>query len=60
MYPSEAVLRTAIRGWATYGFSSFDASLWAYAEENGLDELWSEDFQHDRLYGTVRVVNPFR
>ena len=26
---------------------------------NGLSELVSEDFQHDRLYGTVRVVNPF-
>jgi len=23
-------------------------------------ELWSEDFQDDRVYGTVRVVNPFR
>jgi bifunctional DNA-binding transcriptional regulator/antitoxin component of YhaV-PrlF toxin-antitoxin module len=22
-------------------------------------ELCSEDFQHDRLYGTVRAVNPF-
>ena len=59
LYPSESVLRTAIRGWATYGFGWFDASLWAHAEEYGLTELWSEDFQHDRLYGTVRVVNPF-
>jgi tRNA(fMet)-specific endonuclease VapC len=25
-----------------------------------LDELLSEDFQHDRLYGTVRAVDPFR
>jgi predicted nucleic acid-binding protein len=23
------------------------------------EELLSEDFQHDRLYGTVRIVNPF-
>ena len=37
----------------------FDAHLWAYAEHYGLSELYSEDFQHDRLYGTVRVVNPF-
>ena len=28
-------------------------------EHYGLDELWSEDFQHDRLYGSVRCVNPF-
>jgi len=24
-----------------------------------MDTLLSEDFQHDRTYGTVRVVNPF-
>ena len=34
------------------------AHLWAYAEHFGLAELWSEDFQHDRIYGTVRAVNP--
>jgi predicted nucleic acid-binding protein len=59
LYPTEATVRTAIRGWATYGFGWFDANLWAYAEEHGLTELWSEDFQHDRLYGTVRAINPF-
>lgn len=52
-------MRTAIRGWAAYQLSWFDAHLWAYAQEYGLDELISEDFQHDRLYGTVRAVNPF-
>ena len=36
-----------------------DAQLWAYAEHYGLAELISEDFQHDRICGTVRVVNPF-
>lgn len=25
----------------------------------GLAELLSEDFEHGRLYGTVRAVNPF-
>jgi len=59
LYPTERVIRTAIRGWATYQLGWFDAHLWAYAEEYGLDELVSEDFQHDRLYGTVRAVNPF-
>jgi hypothetical protein len=33
--------------------------MWAFAEHFALSELWSEDFQHDRLYGTVRVRNPF-
>lgn len=59
IYPTESLVRTAVRGWATYGFSWFDANLWAYAEEHGLSEILSEDFQHDRLYGAVRIVNPF-
>jgi predicted nucleic acid-binding protein len=60
LYPTEGLVRTAIRGWAAYGLEWFDAHLWAYAEEYGLPELLSEDFQHDRLYGTVRALNPFR
>lgn len=59
LYPNDAIVRTALRGLATYQLSWFDAHLWAYAEIYGLSELLSEDFQHDRLYGTVRVVNPF-
>ena len=59
VYPNEEIFRTALRGAATYGLSWFDAHVWAYAEFYGLDELISEDFQHDRQYGTVRVVNPF-
>ena len=58
LYPNAEVVRLALRGAAAYGLSWFDAHLWAYAEHFGLAEQWSEDFQHDRLYGTVRVVNP--
>jgi predicted nucleic acid-binding protein len=60
LYPTELLLRTAIRGWAAYQLGWFDAHLWAYAETYGLPHLISEDFQHDRLYGTVRAINPFR
>ena len=59
LYPTASLVRTAIRGWAAYQLSWFDAHLWAYAEEYGLPELISEDFQHERLYGTVRALNPF-
>jgi predicted nucleic acid-binding protein len=59
LYPTESLLRRAIRGWAAYQLAWFDAHVWAYAEEYGLDELISEDFQHDRVYGTVRAINPF-
>jgi len=58
-YPDEDVHRTALRGAAAYQLSWFDAHLWAYAESYGLTELYSEDFEHGRLYGTVRIVNPF-
>ena len=59
LYPNEALVRTALRGMAAYQLAWFDAHIWAYAEHYGLEELWSEDFQHERLYGTVRIVNPF-
>lgn len=59
LYPNDDVVRTALRGAAAYQLSWFDAHIWAYAEHYGLVELLSEDLQHDRQYGTVRVVNPF-
>jgi predicted nucleic acid-binding protein len=60
LYPNDALVRTALRGAAAYQLSWFDAHLWAYAEHYGLHELLSEDFQHERMYGSVRVVDPFR
>jgi predicted nucleic acid-binding protein len=60
LYPNEHIVRLALRGAAAYQLAWFDAQLWAYAEHYGLADLISEDFEHDRLYGTVRCVNPFR
>jgi predicted nucleic acid-binding protein len=59
LYPNEAILRTAMRGCAAYRLNWFDAHLWSYAEHYGMSEILTEDLQHDRHYGTVRVVNPF-
>lgn len=59
LYPDAAVVRTALRATAAYQLSWFDAHLWAYAECHGLAELVSEDFEHGRLYGSVRATNPF-
>jgi len=59
VYPNAEIVRLALRGAAAYRLAWFDAHLWAYAEHYGLSELVSEDFQADRLYGTVRIVNPF-
>jgi predicted nucleic acid-binding protein len=60
LFPTEADFRNALRGAAVYQLSWFDAHLWAFAETFGIADLYSEDFQHGRLYGTVRAVNPFR
>lgn len=59
LYPNEKVFRVAMMGMATYNLAWYDAHLWAYAEHYGLPELLSEDFEHGRKYGTVRVRNPF-
>ena len=59
LYPNEHVFRAALRGMATYRLPWFDAHLWAYADHYGLPEIISEDFEHGRMYGTVRVKNPF-
>lgn len=59
LYPSEPLVRLALRAVAAYHLSWFDAHLWSYAEHYGLPTLYSEDFQSGRVYGTVRVVDPF-
>jgi predicted nucleic acid-binding protein len=59
LYPNETLVRTALRGASAYQLPWYDAHLWAYAEYYGLSELYSEDFEHGRLYGTVRALNPF-
>lgn len=59
LYPNESVFRMALLGKAAYGLPWHDAHLWAYAEHYGLHEILSEDFEHGRMYGTVRIRNPF-
>jgi predicted nucleic acid-binding protein len=59
LFPNETMLRHALRGCAAYQMNWFDAHIWSYAEHYGLSEILTEDLQHDRLYGTVRMVNPF-
>ena len=59
LLPTEEVLRTALTGAAVYHLPWYDALLWAYAEANGIPEILSEDFQGGRVYGKVRVVDPF-
>lgn len=59
IYPNREVLLTALRGVTAYQLAWFDAHLWACAETFGIPEILSEDFEHGRHYGSVRVNNPF-
>lgn len=59
LYPNEAIVRLALLGAAAYQLQWFDANIWAYAEHYGISEIYSEDFQHGRFYGTVGATNPF-
>ncbi len=54
------MVRLALRGMPAYRLSWFDAHLWAYAEHFGLAEIFSEDFEDGRRYGTVTVRDPFK
>ncbi|HEX4952505.1 MAG TPA: PIN domain-containing protein [Thermoanaerobaculia bacterium] len=59
LYPTEDVVRAAVRAAELYQLNWFDAHLLAYAEVYGLADIYSEDFQHQRYFGQIRAVNPF-
>ncbi|MEM9554549.1 MAG: PIN domain-containing protein [Acidobacteriota bacterium] len=59
LLPTQDTVRLALRGMSAYQLAWYDAHLWAYAEQNSIPEILSEDFQHGRWYGDVRVRNPF-
>ena len=58
--PDDRVVRSALQGMATYELSWWDAHMWAYAEVHGLGVLYSDDFEHERWYGSVLVLDPYR
>jgi predicted nucleic acid-binding protein len=59
LYPVENVVRLGLYATATFKLNWFDAHLWAYAEHYRCSIIYSEDFEHGRYYGSVRVINPF-
>ncbi len=42
-----------------HGLHLYDALIVAAALEAGCDTLFSEDLQHQRSFGDLRIVNPF-
>lgn len=59
LYPNEDVFRLAAKGMEHHRLSWFDSHIWAYAEHFALEEIVTEDFQNGRVYGSVRIRNPF-
>ena len=43
-----------------YETQFFDSLLLAAAQENGCDEILTEDLNDGQLYGSVKAVNPFK
>lgn len=54
-----ALVKIAIEASERYGISYWDAAIVAAAERFGAKTLYSEDLNHEQLYGSVRVCNPF-
>lgn len=55
-----ALVRHGIAYASAFRISYWDAALIAAAERLDAPILYTEDLNHDQLYGSVRVVNPFR
>ncbi|HEX4081108.1 MAG TPA: PIN domain-containing protein [Rhizomicrobium sp.] len=43
-----------------YKISYWDGAILAAAESLGAEVVYSEDLNHGQVYGSVRVMNPFR
>lgn len=54
------LVKSAIAIANRYRISQWDGAIVAAAERLEVPVLYSEDLNHEQLYGTVRVVNPFR
>jgi predicted nucleic acid-binding protein len=58
--PLTLALHEAALGLARdHGVSFYDALIVAAALQSGCDNLYSEDMQHDRAFGGLKIVNPF-
>ena len=44
----------------SYETQFFDSLLLAAAQENGCDEILTEDLNDGQMYGSVKAVNPFK
>ncbi len=54
------LVRVAVAHSARYRISYWDGAILAAAEALGCVTVYSEDLNDGQLYGSVRVINPFR
>ena len=57
--PSTRTVEYALKAVDEHTLSFWDSMLWSVASENGVSELFSEDFQSGRELKGVRFTNPF-
>ena len=54
-----STLTMAIQAAISHKLAFWDAIMWATARQNGVDILYSEDFQHGQNIEGVLIENPF-
>ena len=57
--PSNHTVEHALKAVEEHSLSFWDAMLWSVAHENGVSEIYSEDFQAGRELKGVLFCNPF-
>jgi predicted nucleic acid-binding protein len=60
VHSSAQVFRSAMRIHEEVGFSFYDSLIVACAQESDCRILYSEDLQHSRAIGGVKIINPFK
>jgi predicted nucleic acid-binding protein len=59
VWPSAELYRQAVGVQARSGYRFYDSLIVTSALQAGAQRLWSEDLQHGREFGELRVENPF-
>ena len=54
------IVKAALIGVEKYRIHYWDSALLAQAERFGAEIFFTEDLNHDQMYGSVRARNPFR
>jgi len=60
VHSSQALYGDALRIQTNSGFAWYDSLIVAAALQAKCDLLYTEDLQHNRRFGELRIANPFR